>query len=71
MALDPHSEALGHPADRPLQTRVVKRDRLTALVTDQVMVVVTIVFQALEAGLARFEHDPLSRPVLDQQIQDA
>lgn len=71
MALDGDAEAAGETVDRSLEARVVERDELTALLADQMMVMVAAGMRALEARLSLSHLETLKEAVLQQQIEYA
>jgi hypothetical protein len=71
VVLDAYAETRGDAVDRPLEARVVEGHEPTALVADEVMVVLATGVDRLEPGLALVDSHPLDETVLDQQIEDA
>jgi hypothetical protein len=71
VVLDAYAETCGDAVDRPLEARVVEGHEPTALVADEVMVVLATGVDRLEPGLALVDSHPLDETVLDQQIEDA
>jgi hypothetical protein len=70
MVLDAYAETRGDAVDRPLEARVVEGHEPTALLADEVMVVLTTGVDRLEARLALIDSHPLDETVLDQQVKD-
>ena len=52
MTLDLHPEAVRQGVERLFEDRVIEREQLAAVVTDEVVVVISGVFEPLEARLA-------------------
>lgn len=71
MAGDPHPEAARELGDRLLQPGIVERDQATAVLADEVVVVLAAWLLALEAGLPVADLDALGEAVLDKLVEDA
>ena len=71
VVLDAHAEPLGQVVDRPLQSRIVERHELPALLAHKMMVVLAARLGPFEPRLPVADGHALDEPVLGQQIEHA
>ncbi len=71
MVLDVHVETCGEAVDCALEAGVVECDELAASVAEQVVVMVAVGVDALEAGVSLVDREALDEAVLDEQVEHA